>query len=273
MEGFMENSIDILLSLEEIDSVSSLKTTIYEEELKEINAMHPLDENKVDINQTYFVKNDNTLEVGFFIRNGLKQNLSIEEMPLTIQDSNGNTILTQSFNFKKFGVIPSHCGRPFSVNFVLPAGTIFDETMQYSIKFAEENNFKAFQSVATEIENMPTNYTFEQEKALRDFENSLPTLKAKEFSISVYNIGYSDDRGIICTLLLRNGNDKEAKLEKLPISIIDENGITIAQNIFSNAEGLVKVGPYKSDIISFKFKPSEVALGILDFSKCRVEYK
>jgi len=71
----MENIIDIKLSLEEIDSGSTLKTTVYTEELKEINAKNPLGENKVDINKTYFMKNDNMLEVGFFIRNGLKQNL------------------------------------------------------------------------------------------------------------------------------------------------------------------------------------------------------
>lgn len=269
----MENDKDICLSLEEIDSVSSLKTTVYEEELKEINSKHPLGENQVNINQTYFVKNDNTLEVGFFIRNGLKQNLSIEEMPLIIQDDKGNTILTQSFNFKKFGILPSHCGRPYSVNFEIPEGIIFDETKQHSIKFNEMNNFNAFQSVETEIENMPAKYSFEEEKAIKEFEKSLPTLKVKEFSISIYNIKYSNDGGMIVTLLLRNGNDKEAKLENLPISIIDENGITIAQGLFSKEGGLAKVSPKKSDILSLEFKQAEVNPGRYNLSKCRVEYK
>ena len=269
----MKENIDIILSLNEMDSTSSLKTTVYTEELKQINAKHPLGENKVDINQTYFMKNDNMLEVGFFIRNGLKQNLSMEEMPITIHDSKGDEILTQSFNFKKSGIIPSCCGRPFCVNFKLPEGFIFDETKEHNIKFNAIDNLKAFQSVATEIENMPSNLTFEQEKAIRDFENSLPTLKAKEFSISVYNIRYNDNGGIVCELLLRNGNDKEAKLEKLPISIIDENGSTIARNVFAKEEGLAKVSPKKSEIMSFEFKFPESNASKFDLSKCRVEYK
>lgn len=269
----MENNLDIILSLEEIDSGSTLKTTVYNEELKEINAKHPLGEDKVDINQTYFMKKDNILEVGFFIRNGLKQNLSIEELPITIQDSKGDTILTQSFNFKKSGVIPSYSGRPYSVNFELPEGINFDEAELHSLKFNAIDNLKAFQSVATEIENIPINYTFEEEKALRDFEESLPTLKTKEFSISVYNIKYSNNNGIVCNLLLRNGNDKEAKLEKLPISIVDENGITIARSVFSNEKGLAKISPKKSEIMSFEFKSTQIKPGTYDFSKCRIEYK
>ena len=269
----MENIIDIKLSLEEIDSGSTLKTTVYTEELKEINAKNPLSENKVDINKTYFMKNDNMLEVGFFIRNGLKQNLSMEEMPITIQDASGDEILTQSFNFKNFGVIPSYCGRPYSVNFNLSEGVIFDETKQHSVKFNAIDKLKAFQSVATEIENIPINYTFEQEKELRDFENDLPTLKAKEFSISVYDIKYSATNSIVCKLLLRNGNDKEAKLEKLPISIIDENEVTIARSVFSSEQGLAKISPKKSQIMSFEFKLPESNLGKFDLSKCRIGYK
>lgn len=269
----MENIIDIQLSLEAIDSGSTLKTTVYEQELKEINAKNPLGENKVDINQTYFMKNDNLLEVGFFIRNGLKQNLSMEEMPITIQNSKEEEILTQSFNFKKYGVLPSYSGRPYCVNFELADGITFDETQEYSLKFNAIDKLKAFQSVATEIENIPLGYTFEQEKALRDFESSLPTLKAKEFSISVYNIEYNANNAIVCKLLLRNGNDKEAKLEKLPISVIDENGVIVARNIFSSEQGLAKVSPKKSEIMSFEFKPVENSLGKYDLSKCRVEYK
>jgi len=269
----MENIIDIKLSLEEIDSGSTLKTTVYTEELKEINDKNPLGENKVDINKTYFMKNDNMLEVGFFIRNGLKQNLSMEEMPITIQDYKGDPILTQSFNFKNFGVIPSYCGRPYCVNFELPEGIIFDETKEHNVKFNAIDKLKAFQSVATEIENMPTGYTFEQEKELRDFENALPTLKAKEFSISVYDIKYNANNAIVCKLLLRNGNDKEANLEKLPISIIAEDGSTIARNVFSSEQGLAKISPKKSEIMSFEFKPLENNLGKYDLSKCTVEYK
>lgn len=268
----MENNSDILLSLGCIDLVSKLKTRVYEEELKEINSNKPLEENKIDINQTYFVKTDNNLEVGFFIRNGLTQKLSIEEMPLIVLDSKNNVIITQSFNFKEFGIIPARSARPFVVDFIIPEEVEFNEGEDHVLKFSELDNMNAFNSVSTEIENMPTDLVFEEEKALRDFANGLPTLKANEFTISVYDIAYSPDGGLICALILRNGKEEEAKLEKLPISIVNEEGITIAKNIFENPEGLVKISSKKSKILSFKFEAAQVMPGRYDLSKCKLLY-
>ena len=268
----MENNSEILLSLGYIDSISKLKTRVYEEELKEINSKKPLEENKIDINQTYFVKTDNNLEVGFFIRNGLTQNLSIEEMPLAVLDAKGDVIIAQKFNLKQFGIVPPRCARPFSVDFIIPEEVLFNESEEHGLKFGELEKMNAFHSVSTEIENLPTNLIFEEEKAIRDFANGLPTLKTDEFTISVYNINYSDDGGLICALILRNGKDGEAKLEKLPISIVNEEGITIASNVFENIEGIVKISPKKSKFISFKFESSQVIPGRYDLSKCKVMY-
>lgn len=268
----MENNLDILLSLGDIDSISKLKTRVYEEELKEINAKKPLEENKIDIFKTYFVKNENTLEVGFFIRNGLTQNLSLEEMPLAIIDEKGNEILSQSFNFKEYGIIPGLSARPFAVNFEMTDGTCFNEKEEHSLKFSALDNLSAFPSVPTEIENMPTNLIFEEEKALRDFANALPTLKENEFTISVYNVTYTPAGGINCSLILRNGKNEEASLEKLPISVVNEEGMTIARNIFEDKEGIVKISPKKSKFINFEFKSTDVMPGRYDLAKCRVMY-
>lgn len=268
----MGNNLDILLSLGDIDSISKLKTRVYEEELKEINAKKPLEENKIDIYKTYFVKNENTLEVGFFIRNGLTQNLSLEEIPLAILDSKGEEIITQSFNFKEYGIIPGHCARPFTVNFEITNETCFNEKEEHNLKFSALDNMNAFHSVPTEIENIPTNLIFEEEKALRDFANALPTLKENEFTISVYTLTYNPAGGINCILILRNGKNEEARLEKLPISVINEEGVTIARNIFEDKEGIVKINPKKSKYISFEFKLADVLPGRYDLAKCKVMY-
>jgi len=268
----MENNLKIVLSLGEMDSVSELKTRIYEEELKELNSKNPLKKNEIDVNHTYFVKNDDILEVGLFIRNGLSQSLSLEEMPLVIVDVKGNKIITESFDFGEFGVIPARSARPVVVNFQLPKSLKFNEGEAYSIKFDTQDNMEAFPSVATEIEDMPNNLSFEQEKALIDFANGLPTLKADEFSISVYDMNYTIGGGLNCTLLIRNGKDQEAKLEKLPIAISNEEGLIFARCVFENQEGLVKISPNKSKFATFEFKSSDVMPGKYDLSKCQVLY-
>ena len=175
----MEENIDVLLSLRDDESVSDLKRIVYEEELKEINSNYHLKEGGIDIHGTYFLKNENYLEVGFFVRNGLKQNLSLEEMLLVVQDDEGKNIVSQSFNFKEFGTISSCSAMPFELKFDFPEDAVFDETKKYSIKFGSLKNMQGFNSVDIDLEEFPKNLSFEQEKAIKDFEKSLPTLKKR----------------------------------------------------------------------------------------------
>lgn len=264
---------EIALSLEDANSASPFKVQVFEEELKEINAKYPLGENQVDIKQTYLIKNDDDIEVGIFIRNGLKNNLSIEQMPLVVEDENNNIVLTKIFNFKKYGVLPPHSARPFIVSFEIPDGVIFNEAEKYTIKFETKQKTKAFYSVATEIENMPANISFEEEKEINDFANGLETLHSDEFSISVYKLNYNSNQGIDCLLLLRNGKKSEANLEKLPISVVNENGVVVAHKVFANPDGIVKVSPNKAKLIRFQFEADQVNIEKYDLSNCKILYK
>jgi len=269
----MEENIDVILSLRDDESVSDLKRIVYEEELKEINNNHQLTKNSFDINATYFLKSENYLEVGFFIRNGLKQNLSLEEMMLVVKDDEGKNIASQSFNFKEFGPISSFSARPFELKFDLPEDAVFDETKKYIIKFGALKNVKGFSSVDTNLEDLPKNLSFEQEKAIKDFEKSLPTLKKGGFSISLYKLFYDNNRALNCILIFRNGVNSEAKLDRLPISVFDKDGNLIARAEFSNNEGLVKVSSNSSKAITFEFPPENVARGIHELENCSVTYE
>jgi SLAP domain-containing protein len=269
----MDNNLDIILSLADGDSVSQLRKLVYEEELKEINSKFPISENKVDIKKTYFIKSDNTIEVGFFIRNSLETNVSFEDVVLVLQDKNDKNILSKKFNFKGYGSIPSFSARPFSAIFELNGEIDIIENEEYNIKFAGINNSKSFFSVSTEIENMPDNLTFEEEKAIRDFANSLDTLKEDEIAITVYAINYNDSKGIDCVLIVRNGNDKNININKLPITVVNENGEKIARNVFENPSGILVVSPKKSKLVKFTFKSKDIFIHEQDLSRCKVMYQ
>ena len=269
----MENKCEIFLDLGNNQSLSELKKRVFEEELKEINDKHPLKENDIDIHVTYFTKNDDDLEAGFFVRNGLKSNLSMEEIPLVIMDDKENPVMSQNFNFKDEGLIKGHGARHFTVNFKIPEDVVFDESKDYTIKFNTTKQMKAFNSVDTEIENMPANLSFEQESVLRDFAHNLPTLRANEFSISLFKLEFTPEDDIMCTLLFRNGNTKPVKVEKLPVSIFDGTNNLICRKVFANVPELDSINPGKAKVVSFLFKQAEVRPGRFDFTKCRVEFK
>lgn len=269
----MEEHVDIKLYLENAESVSDLQKTVYQEELNEINEKFPIKKGDMDIRSTFFLKGENTIEVGFFIRSGVDSELSLEDMLLNIEDTNGKIIARKNYNFKDHGVIPKFSGKPFEISFDLADSSLYDESKEYIIKFGAINNVESFGSVETNIENIPENMPFEMEKALRDFERSLPTLKTGEFSISMYELKYNRNRDLCCTLLLRNGGSSEINIQKLPLSIYDKDKKVIARALFGNEEGIVKVNPGKSMIMTFMFPPKAVTAGIHELEGCTVEYK
>ncbi len=269
----MSEIADIKLYLRNETSVSNLKKIVYQEELNDINDKYPLQEGKIDFRATYFLKNKNQLEVGFFIRSGLKNELSMEKVPLTIEDMDGKKLVTQIFNLKRFGKIPPMSGRPAELKFNLPKDVVYYKEKEYVIKMDSEFKMKAFSSVETSIENIPVKMPYEQEKALKEFENSLPTLKENGFDITLYKLFYNTNRALNCTVLIRNGKDVEAKLQKLPVTVINKKGKSIARAVFENKEGIIKVSPKKSSILTLEFPPEAVAPGIHKLEGCIVEYK
>lgn len=267
------NIVNVELSLIGNDYVSELRRKIYKEELNEINEKYPLLENEIDIRKSFFAKNDKILEVGFFIRNSLKSSISLENIALVIQDGNGKSILSKIFDLKEHGIIPALSGKPFVVNFEINDSISINDGEEYTIKFDDSNEFKAFSSVETDIENMPIDISFEEEQEIKNFVKNLETLKKDQIGISLYKLSYTKNQGLDCLLLIRNGYDREISFGKLPITIIDVDGAEVARGVFENSEALLKISANKSIYSKFSFFPNDVVIKNADLSKCRIECK
>lgn len=265
--------VDVALFLIGEDSASPLKKLVYENELKDINAKFPLKENEFDIKKTYLVKNENTLDVGFFVRNGMKAELALEQILVTLNHSSGNKIASKLVNFRDNGSIPPHSARHFSVNFKLRRNVDYIEGEEYTINFGKLDNLEAIPSVLTEIENMPVKISFEDESAIKSFADSLKTLKIDEFDINMYKLAYKKNGGIDCILLIRNGKDVSISLANLPVSILDANNTVIARKVFENKEKFLNIGPKKAKLLSLEFNMLEVPSEKYDLSTCKVLYK
>jgi SLAP domain-containing protein len=269
----MENNINVELSLTGEDSTSELKKTVYGMELEEISSKFPLMKNEIDIKQTYITRIEDRLEVGFFIRNGLGSELVLEHVLLEVQDNKGNKVGSKLVNFKDYEPIPACSARHFIVNFKLRNSDNYIEGEDYTVNFAQSAKLEAIPTVLTEIENMPINLSFEEEKLIRDFADSLETLRVDAFDISVYNLYYKDNGGIQFVLLMRNGKDETVSLASLPVSIINDSDITIAHKVFENKKGLLNVSPRKSKLLKLEFNMLEVPAEKYDLAKCKVRYK
>jgi SLAP domain-containing protein len=267
------NNLNIKLYLPQAMGVSSLKKQVFQEELDKINKQFPLNEDEINVSKTYILNEKDFLEVGFFLRSTVKRNISIEEIHLGIQDRREEIIVSKKLNLKNIGIIPSYTGIPLIVRFDKVGEDEFLNIEDYSIKFLGIGELRGFSSVNSEIENMPNNISFEEEKEILDFARNIQTLKENEASFSLFKLTKDESDKIIIDMLVRNGYDKELKVDKIPISIIYDNDITIAKHIFENVDGIVIVNPHKAKLLRLIIEPSNIFIKDYELSKCKVIYK
>ncbi|HAR84743.1 MAG TPA: hypothetical protein DCR69_03350 [Clostridium sp.] len=269
----MNNKFDIKLNIPKGQIVSSLKEKIFQEELNNINQTKPLEENQINLAATYFLCKDNELEVGLFIRNTLKSPLSLKGINLAVQSSKGDIIATLQCNLKEIGIMPSCTGTPYSLKFTLSEGAIYNKDEEYEITFVNFDVLKGFSSVETEIENMPINMSFEEEEALLNFEKNLATLKKDEINISIFRSIKIDNGGIDITLLIRNGYNRDIKLERLPITIMNYNNYPICKHVFHDSNGLVNISAQRAKLLKLSIDKSKLYNTVFDLDRCKILFQ
>jgi len=269
----MNKKIDIRLNIPKGQNVSPLKERILQEELDNINEIKPLGENQINLATTYILKKENELELGIFIRNTMKSALSLEIIDLAVQGSKGDIIATVQCNLKELGAMPSCTGTPYTIRFSLNKGAIYNKDEEYKVIFVNGDELKGFRSVETEIENMPIDISFEEEEALISFTKNLATLKKDEVNISIFRSIKTDNGGIDITLLIRNGYNRDIKLEKLPITIVNYNNYPICKHVFNDDNGLVSISSLKAKLIKLSIDPSKIYNTVFDLDRCKILFQ
>ncbi len=82
-----------------------------------------------------------------------------------------------------------------------------------------------------------------------------------------------DNSNIIAHILVRNGCNKEAKLEKIAITIMDDSGNVIARSVFKNSDGIIRVSSHKVKLVKLTIESSNISTNDYDLSKCTGLFK
>jgi SLAP domain-containing protein len=269
----MKLNLSTMLYLSNKEANSPLKIEVYKEALNEINSKFPLYEDEVDLRQIYIIKNNDILETEFFIRNGFNKNISPEEdFVLFVKDRYKNIVASKKLNLKDYGIIPPFSSCPFNVKLEIDENVNLIESKEYYIDVDNIDKLKIFSLDIIEVEGIPIEVTFDEEKNIRDFISRLPALKEGEFKKDIYKINYTNSGSIICTLLVRNGTEKEFDLGELVISIVNEGRVSIAQKLKSRNDTKIKIESMKAKLLNIEFNSNEVFEYRCDLSKCRVVF-
>ncbi len=269
----MNKKFDIKLNIPKGQVISHLKEKVFYEELQNINSIEAIEENQINLAISYILYENNKLEVGFFIRNTLKSAIALENVELAIQDSKGNIIADLKCNLNGLGSMPSYTGTPCNLEFKLNKGNSFNSNEKYRIIFNTHKEMKSLKAVKADIENIPMDIPFEDEEAIRRFEKGLDILKKDEINIDVFKAERINNDSIDITLLIRNGYDKEIRLERLPLTIINSNNYPVCKHIFYDSNGLVNVGAQRAKILKLSIDKSKIYNTVFDLNKCKILFQ
>ncbi|OPJ65084.1 SLAP domain-containing protein [Clostridium oryzae] len=265
-----EREIKLFLPEQVKADTSSFRMGLMEEEVKEINEKFPLEENSVNIQLAYANETDEGLEVSFYIRSTMKNNINFEIIPLELI-KDGQVVGSQVFNLSAIGNVPAYSAVPYTVEFDKKSLKT-DDFSDLKVVFSQANALKALKTLDLDISNIPEQLQYKYKKQLEEYSKSLPRVRKDSIDLHVYTVSFDEDKNLDVVMLIRNGYDKEIKIEKFPITIYDKNNTVIYTGEYYSEEGIV-ISASTSKLITITFDEVFLLNNEGDLSEFRVEFK
>ena len=86
-----------------------------ENELNKLNKSKPIMEGEILINTTHVVEKDNDVRIGFYIRNGTNQAITLNQIPVKFLSQDGKLVDTKGFKLEKPITIKSYRATPYTI--------------------------------------------------------------------------------------------------------------------------------------------------------------
>ncbi|MFJ5623501.1 accessory Sec system S-layer assembly protein [Peribacillus loiseleuriae] len=224
------------------------------------NELEPLKPNQISLAGIELQSENNEVTATAFVRNSLNKAITFQEVKLLLLDENKETIARHSFDMSVLGELPARSSRPWM--FTFPADTVSKKdfsTKDWTIAFELKTKHKldlaeSWEKGLPEAERKNLEKYVEQIDPPGEGEVNFLGLQAKK----------TDQGDLHVTILIRNGHDKNVKIEKLPLEIIDASKEVVAKGGFSLDDLEVKANTSKP--WTFIFPASMVLKEDMDLS-------
>lgn len=216
---------------------------IYQFQHQQLPKLKP---NQISISGFKLEAYDNDLFVTAFLRNTLEKPIKFETIDLLLLDENDQTIARQNFDMEDLGELPAMSCMPWS--FLFSEDYIFAEELpqgdNWKIAFELKNGRKQEHSLDL-AESWENQLSDEQKNHLEKLVSGLPKLNPGEVNFMGLEAKLNDDPSLAVTVLIRNGSDKNIKLEQIPLIVEDAAGEVVAQGGFRLEDFEVKANTSK----------------------------
>lgn len=262
-------NVDLELSFkpESEQVMSKVQREIIEEDL---NRFEDIKENDINISTSFIFDMGDKLEASIFFRNGLSNKINFDKVPLMLVDSEGKVIASEIFTLRELGDIPPKSARPWKIFFdkknIIEMPNKIGEC---KVVFSKE--VQALPTLKAEFENIPDNMDITIQRKLKEYLNSLPLLQKGQVTINNYEVKLRGDKAISITIIVRNGAEKEIKIEKLPVTVYDGENKKIC-SVILDIDNL-KVSPIKAKLYNLVLNFNPEQYSEYDLEKLSVEFK
>jgi SLAP domain-containing protein len=227
------------------------KKEFYQDELESLPEMN---EGDININTTYVFDSGDKMEVGVYFRNGLSKAINFDKVPLKILNAKNEVVANQIFELREVGDIPAYSAMPWKLYF--NKENVFTDViaMQDGWHIVFDTNIKAYNTIKIEFENVPDKPEFSK---LHKYLDKLPPMASGNISISLFEIQKGNNGELDLALIIRNAASKKIKVEKIPITIKNnENDRILAIGTFNTRE--LEIESLKARFLKLSFKPDQL---------------
>jgi len=221
-----------------------------EQNLEEQSSELPsVNEGQVTIQLTGVSPADGALLVGFFISNGLSQNVKFENIPLVLMDSDRRVLARQSFAGETIGEIVGGSEKACVVRFLPDNVYVQDVPVECQVYF--DMPTKRPESNEIQFQVLPENITENQRQELERILAELPAMKDGEVNFQPFQAQITNESDLLATVIIRNYTEKIVNLEQIPLVVYGAQQEELTRGQF-DIKGLT-IEPFKAILWTFNF--------------------
>lgn len=202
--------------------------------------------NQISISKIKHSRYEDLLFVTAFLRNTLPKTIKFDELNLVLLDENNKPFAKKLFDMEDLVEIPPRSCVPCEFIFDQESfigEDVTDKTDKWTIAFELKRKELPHQlDLEASWENQLSTVQREQ---LEKLVEGLPKLSPGEVNFMGIEAKFIQDHAFAVTLLIRNGSEKDIKLEQIPLIVEDGDGDIVCQGGFQLDNFVVKANTSK----------------------------
>ncbi len=196
------------------------------------NELPTLKENQISLSGIELKSEDGNVVVKAFLRNSLAKSIEVKEpVPLLLLGPDGAALARKSFDLRVLGTIPAESSVPWV--FVFEKEYVqAEEIPQTDWKLAFELKKEKGPHALDLEESWEKSLADTDKEKLAELVKKITPPKPGEVNFMGIQARIDNDGALHTTLLIRNGSEKNMKLEQIPLIIEDASGEVVAKGGF-----------------------------------------